>query len=183
MRKLFLTTLTLSSVALVACTPTLPAGPSVAVMPGKSKSFEAFQNDNAICTQYADTQIGVDPQRNARDDAVAGAVTGALLGAAAGAALGDSSRAAGAGAGAGLLLGAAAGNNNAVRSSGQLQRRYDVAYEQCMYAKGNQLPQMEHPRYRSSAYSSPAYYPPPAPYYPPPGYYPPPPDYYPPPRY
>lgn len=194
MRKLFLTTLTLSGVVLIACTPTLPAGPSVAVMPGKNKSFESFQNDNAVCTQYARGQIGVDPQRNARDEGAAGAVTGAVLGAAAGAALGDSSRAAGAGAGAGLLLGAAAGNNNAVRSSGQLQRRYDVAYEQCMYAKGNQLPQMEYPRYRSVGYPPPAYYPsrpyyPPQPYYPapasypPPAYYPPPPDYYPPPRY
>jgi len=167
MRKLFLTTLTLSSVALVACTPTLPAGPNVAVMPGKGKSFESFQNDNATCMQFARGQIGVDPQQNARADAVAGAVTGAALGAAAGAALGDSSRAAGTGAGAGLLMGAAVGNNNAVRSSAELQHRYDVAYEQCMYAKGNQLPQMEYPHYRSAGYPPPGYYYSPA-YYPPP---------------
>ena len=177
MRKILLTTLTLSSVALVACTPTLPTGPSVAVMPGKSKSFESFRNDNAVCMQFAQSQIGVDPQRNARDDAVAGAVTGAVLGAAAGAALGDSSRAAGAGAGAGLLLGSAVGNNNAVRSSGQLQRRYDVAYEQCMYAKGNQLPRTEYPRYRSAGYPPPAYYYLPPEYYFAPDYYPPPPRY------
>ena len=177
MRKLITALSSLTALtALIACTPTLPAGPSVAVMPGKNKPFEVFQNDNAVCMDFARTQIGVDPQRNAREDAAAGAVTGAVLGAAAGAALGDSSRAAGAGAGAGLLLGAAAGNNNAMRSSGQLQHRYDVAYEQCMYAKGNQLPRMEYPRYRSAGYPPPAYYPAPE-YYPAPAYYPPPPRY------
>lgn len=176
MRSLVMS-LSLSSLALVACTPTLPAGPSVAVMPGKGKSFETFQNDNAVCRQFAHTQIGVDPQDNARSNAVGGAVTGAALGAAAGAAFGDSSRAAGVGAGAGLLMGAASGNNNAVRSSRELQHRYDVAYEQCMYAKGHQLPQAEYPRYRSGIYSAPAYYPPPV-YYPEPGYYPPPPPGY-----
>lgn len=177
MRTFLLTTFTASCIAIAGCTPTLPSGPNVAVMPGKNKSFEAFQNDNAVCMQFADRQLGVDPQENARSTAVAGAVTGAALGAVAGAALGDSSRAAGMGAGAGLLMGAAAGNNNAVRSSSQLQRRYDLAYEQCMYAKGNQLPRAEYPRYRSAAYPTPAYYPPPA-YYPEPGYYPPPPPRY-----
>lgn len=177
MRNLLLTTLTLGSMALVGCTPTLPAGPSVAVMPGKGKPFEVFQNDNAVCMDYAQTQLGVDPQRNARDDAVTGAVTGALLGAAAGAALGDSSRAAGVGAGTGLLLGSAVGNNNAVYSSRQLQRRYDVAYEQCMYAKGNQLPRMEYPRYRNAGYPPPDYSSPRV-YYPEPAYYPPPPPDY-----
>jgi uncharacterized protein YcfJ len=183
MRKLFVTALSglAALTALTACTPTLPVGPSVAVMPAKGKTFEVFENDNAMCQQFARGQIGVDTQRNTHDDAAAGAVTGALLGAAAGAALGDSSRAAGAGAGAGLLMGAAVSNNNAVRSSAQLQHRYDVAYEQCMYAKGNQLPQVEHRHYRSAAY-------PPADYYPAPDYYPqrdyyPARDYYSPPAY
>jgi hypothetical protein len=169
MRKLFFVTAALSGIALVACTPTLPAGPSVAVMPGKGKSFESFQDDNAICMNFARAQIGVDPQQNANSNAVAGAVTGTALGAAAGAALGDTSRAAGIGAGAGLLMGSAIGNNNAVRSSAQLQHRYDLAYEQCMYAKGNQLPHAEYPHAYYSPpvyYRAPAYYPPP----PPPGY-------------
>lgn len=177
MRKILLSTVITSSVLLAACTPVLPAGPSVAVMPGKNKSFEVFQNDNAVCMNHARAQIGVDPQDEAERKAVSGAATGALLGAAAGAALGDSSRAAGVGAGAGLLMGAAAGNNNAVRSSRELQHRYDLAYEQCMYAKGNQLPRADYPRYRRAVYSAPAYYPPPPPYYEP-GYYPPPPPGY-----
>lgn len=168
-----------SCALLAACTPTLPPGPSVAVMPGKNKSFDAFQNDNAICMNYARSQIGVDPRDQAEQSTVSGAATGALLGAAAGAALGDSSRAAGVGAGAGLLMGAAAGNNNAVRSTRQLQHRYDLAYEQCMYAKGNQLPRRAEPPPRviysePVYYSEPAYYPPPPPrrrYYEPAYYY------------
>lgn len=176
MRKLCVTTVTLSSVLLIACTPTLPTGPSVAVMPGKEKSFEAFQNDNATCMQFARVQIGIDPQQQSDRSVVAGAATGALLGAAAGAALGDSSHAAGVGAGAGLLMGAAVGNNNAVRSTRELQSRYDLAYQQCMYTKGNQLPRVAH--YRAVSYPAPAYYPPP-PYYAEPYYrsYPPPPRY------
>lgn len=179
MRKLTASATTLSSILLLsACAATLPTGPSVAVMPGKDKSFETFQNDNAICMQFARSQIGADPQEQAERNAVAGAATGALLGAAAGAALGDSSQAAGIGAGAGLLMGAAVGNNNAVRSTRELQHRYDLAYEQCMYAKGNQLPRVAYPRYRDVIYSAPGYYPPPPPYYER-EYYPPPP----PPRY
>lgn len=165
MRKLFLnTTMVISSVLLAACTATLPAGPSTAVMPGKNKSFEAFQNDNAICRQYADSQMGVDPRNQTENSTVKGAAAGALLGAAAGAALGDSSHAAGVGAGAGLLMGAAVGNNNGVRTTRELQYRYDLAYEQCMYAKGNQLPRPADPP-RRVIYSEPAYYPPPPPRY------------------
>jgi uncharacterized protein YcfJ len=178
MRKLLLSVTAASSVFLVACTPTLPSGPNVAVMPGKNKSFESFQNDNAICMQYARAQLGVDPRDQAEHDSVTGAATGALLGAAAGAALGDSSRAAGVGAGAGLLMGAAVGNNNAVRSTRELQHRYDLAYGQCMYAKGNQLPRDDYPHYRRVIYSEPAYYPPPPPPYYRRGYYPPPPPGY-----
>ncbi len=184
MRKLFVSAAVASAAFLSACTPTLPAGPSVAIMPGKNKSFEAFENDNAICMNFAHSQLGIDPQRQAERSAANGAVTGALLGAAAGAALGDSSRAAGVGAGAGLLMGAAAGNNNAVRSTRELQYRYDLAYQQCMYSKGNQLPRVAYPSYRRRVYVEPAYYPPepyygPQPYYEPrpyyePGYYPPP---------
>ena len=178
MRKLILSTALVGAAAVLsACTATLPAAPSVAVMPGKGKTFEMFQNDNAVCMNYARAQIGSDPQQNASDKTVAGAATGAILGAAAGAAIGDSSRAAGVGAGTGMLLGAAAGSNNGVMSSQELQRRYDIAYEQCMYAKGNQLPPASPSRYYSSpeysspGYSAPGYYPPPPANYPPPPRY------------
>lgn len=152
--------------ALAGCAVTVPTGPSVAVMPAVGKPFEVFQNDNEVCMQYAREQIGVDPQRAGQTEIAAGAATGAVLGAAAGAALGDSSRAAGAGAGAGLLMGTAIGAGNADRSSMALQRRYDIAYQQCMYAKGNQLPQADYSHYRAMIY--PTYSPPRASYPPPP---------------
>ncbi|HEY3699427.1 MAG TPA: hypothetical protein VGK97_08855 [Spongiibacteraceae bacterium] len=166
--------LIVSITALAGCAVTVPTGPSVAVMPAAGKPFEVFQNDNAVCMQYAREQIGVDPQRAGQSEIAAGAATGAVLGAAAGAALGDSSRAAGAGAGAGLLMGTAIGAGNADRSSSALQRRYDIAYQQCMYAKGNQLPQPDYSHYREMIY--PTYspspprisYPPPLPPPPPP---------------
>jgi hypothetical protein len=43
-----------------------------------------------------------------------------------------------------------------------VQRRYDVAYTQCMYAKGNQVPMRGVPRSRP-AYATPAPPPPPPP--------------------
>ncbi len=39
----------------------------------------------------------------------------------------------------GLLAGSAIGAGESSRSGYSIQRRYDVAYEQCMYAKGNLL--------------------------------------------
>ena len=47
---------------------------------------------------------------------------------------------AGTGAGAGLAVGALAGTGAAQSSAGNLQQRYDTAYVQCMYAKGNRVP-------------------------------------------
>jgi len=37
----------------------------------------------------------------------------------------------------GLIAGAAGGANNAQAISGNAQTRYDTAYTQCMYSKGN----------------------------------------------
>jgi len=97
----------LSFAALTGCSVAVPTGPSVAVMPAQGKPFEVFQNDNAVCMQYARAQVGDDPQHAGQTELAASAATGAVIGAAAGAALGDSSHAAGAGAGAGLLMGTA----------------------------------------------------------------------------
>jgi hypothetical protein len=133
-------------------------------MPAQGKPFEVFQNDNAVCMQFAREQVGIDPQRAGQNEMAASAVTGAVVGAAAGAALGDSSRAAGAGAGAGLLMGTAIGADNANRSSGELQHRYDIAFLQCMYAKGNQLPNHAMPYYSGQRYYRYRVVPPPPPY-------------------
>ena len=58
----------------------------------------------------------------------------------AGAAIGGS-KGVGAGAGTGLALGALIGSGSAAGSAVDLQRRYDHAYVQCMYARGNVVPQ------------------------------------------
>jgi hypothetical protein len=123
---------------------TLPTGPSVKVMPGTGKSFEQFQADDAVCRQWAGQQIGLAPQevanQNAATGAVVGTVIGAGLGAAIGAASGNPGIGAAIGAGSGLLFGTSAGANAGQVSGWEAQRRYDIAYEQCMYAKGNQIP-------------------------------------------
>jgi len=119
---------------------TVPTGPSVAVMPGVGKSFEQFVADDRTCRGFADQSIGTDVNTAGANNVVTGAVVGTAVGAAAGAMLGGHHGGAN-GAGAGLLLGTAVGSGNANAVEHNAQRRYDIAYEQCMYAKGHQLPQ------------------------------------------
>lgn len=123
--------------ALGACT-TIPTGPSVLVMPGTGKSFDQFRADDADCRQYALSQTGgATANETAVESGVKSAAVGATVGALAGAAMGGH-QGAGVGAGMGLLVGSAAGTG---RASGYgSQRRYDNAYIQCMYAKGDRVP-------------------------------------------
>lgn len=153
---------------------TLPTGPSVRVFPAPGKSFEQFQVDDAICRQWAGERIGISPQVVANQNTISGAAVGTVVGAGLGAAIGSASGHAGTGAaigaGSGMLLGASAGADSGRYYGYEAQRRYDLAYEQCMYAKGNQIPGVTTRRVRKIA-------PPP-----PPGSYSVPPDYTPPPR-
>jgi Glycine-zipper domain len=133
----------LAMTALAGCV-TLPTGPSVRVMPAPGKSFEQFQVDDAVCRQWAGRQIGMNPGETINQNTAAGAAVGTLVGAGVGAAIGAASGHPGAGAavgaGSGLLLGTASGANAGEVYGWEAQRRYDIAYEQCMYAKGNQIP-------------------------------------------
>ncbi len=128
---------------LVGCA-TVPTGPSVMVLPGTGKSFDQFQVDDVMCKQWAAQQIGKSPQETANSNTAAGAVAGTLIGAGLGAAIGAASGNAGTGAaigaGSGLLVGTAAGASSGEAYGRDAQRRYDNAYMQCMYAKGNQVP-------------------------------------------
>ncbi len=149
-----------------------PTGPSVMVLPGSSKSFEQFQSDDAMCQSWAVHRSGSTSRQAATENAVGSAVVGTAVGAAAGAAIGaaagDPGAGAAIGAGSGLLLGAASGAHRAEWARGTHQRRYDDAYMQCMYAKGNRIPL---PREAFGGYA-PAPVPPPpagAPPPPPPG--------------
>lgn len=152
--------LPMATVVLLSACATVPSGPSVMVLPGTRKTFEQFREDEAVCRQYAQEAVGqTTPGQAATDSAAQSAVTGTVLGAAAGALIGAASGqpASGAaiGAGSGLLLGSAAGSNAAWMSASAVQRRYDIAYLQCMYAKGNQVPMPGGYRGLSSRYPPP----------------------------
>jgi hypothetical protein len=123
-----------------ACTVMPPDEPSVLVLPGTGKSFEQFQADNAICKQFAHEQVaGRTPGSVAADSGVRSTAVGTLLGAAAGAAI-NGGHGAAVGAGTGLALGGLSGAGAADESAARLQQRYDIGYEQCMYAKGHRIP-------------------------------------------
>jgi hypothetical protein len=122
----------------------MPTGPNVMVLPGNGKDFEEFQADDAVCRQWAAQQSGTTTTKAATDTTVSGAAIGTALGAASGAAIGAASGSPGpgaaVGAGVGLVGGTAVGAGNAEGARSTVQQRYDMAYMQCMYAKGNQIP-------------------------------------------
>src|SRR6202034_2934878 len=131
-----------TALTLGACAVAPPPGPSVMALPGQNKSFEAFQQDDMACRQYAAQQTGgVSPAAAATQSGVGSAVVGTALGAAAGAAIGSVGGAVGAGAAigaaTGLIAGSAIGANTAAASYGGVQQAYDVSYTQCIYAHGD----------------------------------------------
>ena len=107
-----------AALALGACA-SIPTGPSVLVLPGNGKSFEQFQTDDAVCRQWSAQQTGTTTERTSSQSTISGAAIGTAVGAAAGAAIGAS-------------------RTDAAGTS--VQHRYNIAYMQCMYAKGNQIP-------------------------------------------
>ena len=128
--------------ALAGCAAT-PLGPTVAVMPGPGKSFEAFRADNDTCKFFAaDSVKGQADAANQRaaGAALLGTVLGAGLGAATGSAWGNAGGGAGIGAAAGLGTGVAAGASTNAYDQANIQQQYDVAFSQCMYSKGEQVP-------------------------------------------
>ena len=143
----------------------IPNGPSVMVLPKSGKSFEVFQSEDLSCRNWAALQTGLAPGDAVNRNMVSGAAIGTLMGAGLGAAIGAVSGNAGVGAaigaGSGLIGGTAAASGPAYASGWEFQRRYDIAYQQCMYTKGNQLPGVMRASQRSHV-------PPPPP---PPGYY------------
>src|SRR5262245_12125506 len=131
----------IAAFALAGCATPPPAGPSVMVLPGTGKSWEEFRHDDHDCRGFAFVQSGAEgADQAARDSSVNSAAVGAVVGAAAGAALGGNSQGALAGAGLGTATGAMVGSSSAAQGSYSVQRRYDIAFTQCMYAKGNKVP-------------------------------------------
>jgi uncharacterized protein YcfJ len=137
-----LTLLTTSAIAagvlIAGCVTTQPIGPSVVAMPPPGKPFEAFVRDDQFCRQWAAASVG--PNRDAATSQFLGsAVTGAAIGAIAGALAGGHGNA-GTGAAIGTVVGSGVGANQSAMTGWAAQRNYDVAYQQCMYAKGNVIP-------------------------------------------
>jgi len=158
------------------CAARIPSGPSVMVLPGTGKSFEQFKYDDYVCRQWAAQQCGASPTHAADNTmaahAAVGTVVGAATGAAIGAAAGDPAMGAAVGSGVGLLGGSLSGADSGQSAQWSVQRRYDAAYMQCMYANGHQIP-IPAGYERAQRSSRPADIPPPprgAPPPPPPGY-------------
>lgn len=144
-----------------------PMGPSVPVMPSPNKPFAIFQQDDAYCRQVADQSVAGQAEA-ANNQAVGTALIGTALGAGLGAAVGGG-RGAAIGAGSGALAGTAVASGPAGAAQYTIQQRYDMAYSQCMYSRGNQVPGFTGAPVYPPA---PGGYPPPAPYgYPPPAPY------------
>jgi hypothetical protein len=164
--------ITLVAMLVLSGCVTMPTGPSVLVLPAPGKPIETFNNEDMICRQWAGDRIGISAQDAADRSTVSGAAVGTAIGAGAGALLGAASGHAGAGAaigaGSGLLIGTASGANAGQEYGWEAQQRYDYAYVQCMYSKGNQIPDRVH-RYRLRRVTPP---PPPDRYSVPPDYVP-----------
>lgn len=137
MRKSF--TVLLMGLLTAGCA-TIPTGPLVRVMPAPNKPFEVFAREQSACERYASDQVSGGAQA-ANNRALGAAALGAVLGLGAGAATG-SGHAATVGAATGGAIGAAVGADQSSYAGYSLQRRYDIAYSQCMYAKGNYVPGM-----------------------------------------
>lgn len=157
----------LSALLLLDACVQKPMGPSVAVMPPPNKPFPVFQQDDVACRQFADQTVSGQAEA-ANNQAIGTAVIGTALGAGLGAAIGGG-RGAAIGAGAGALGGTAVASGPAAQAQYTIQQRYDIAYQQCMYSRGNQV---------RGYTAAPSYSPPPPAYGAPP---PPPPQGYPPP--
>ena len=126
-------------VAMVSACASPPMGPTVSVMPGPEQAVPGFPSDDAGVPQLGDQQAVQGQADAANNRAVGSAVIGTVLGAGLGAAIGGG-RGAAIGAGSGALVGTAYGANGSQWSQMGIQRQYNVAYEQCMYAHGDQVP-------------------------------------------
>ena len=138
MKAKFVCVLTLVAAGLAGCA-SVPTGPTVAVMPAPGKPFEVFQADDAVCRQYAASAAGVNANQAASSNMAGSMALGTAVGAAAGA-LAGGHHGAGVGAAGGLVVGTMAGSEQAGYGLSDAQHRYNIAYMQCMYAKGNQVP-------------------------------------------
>lgn len=164
-RKSLYSSLLVALFYLSACATPPPSGPGVMVLPTPGKSFDQFRREDAYCRNWAEQQTGLSPQAVANQSTANGAAVGTAIGVGAGALLGAASGNAGAGAAiggiSGMMIGASSGANAGQVYGYEAQRRYDIAYLQCMYAYGNQVPSRK--PYQQPVYKR-KYIPPPPPF-------------------
>src|SRR5262245_59271567 len=111
--------------ALVGGCASAPTGPSVMVLPGLGKSFEQFNADDAVCRQWGLQATGRSPAEAATTSSGTSATAGTAIGDAGGPASGAT---------------AAPSTGGTTYSGQEGQWRYDMAYQQCMYSRGHQIP-------------------------------------------
>ena len=129
---------TILAAALLTGCATQPLGPTARVMPAPGKSFEVFAQEQATCKQFADGEVsGGAEMANLKELGTAAIATG--LGGGLGAAI-HGGRGAEVGGSTGAVIGAAVSGHGSAHDQNNLQGRYDLAYTQCMYAHGNQVP-------------------------------------------
>jgi hypothetical protein len=140
----------LGALALLSgCVVPPPSHPTITALPGPGKSFAQFQQDDAMCQNYAATHNGNQSEQAqaATNNSTATVIGSTLIGAAAGALLGSAAGGyhsqAGAGAAVGAVAGLAVGGSLAANQSQQagysLQGAYDTAYAQCMVGNGESI--------------------------------------------
>ena len=120
-------------------------GPTVPAIPGPNKTSEQFNGDMVACRDFAGSAVA--GQANAANQQAVGAgVLTTLAGAGLGAAVGALGHNAGRGAAYGSVVGAGAGTavalNQSGRAQGTIEQQYNNAFAECMYAKGNMVPNM-----------------------------------------
>jgi uncharacterized protein YcfJ len=128
-----------SVVALNACAQT-PMGSTVPVMPGPNKSLASFQNDQAMCQQFAQQAVA-DQAQGANLRGLGTAALTTALGAGLGGAIGGG-RGAGIGAASGALAGAGLGAARSSNAQASIQAQFDNAFAACMFSLGNTVPGM-----------------------------------------
>lgn len=136
MFRIPVSTCLLTSLLLNGCA-SAPMGPTALVMSAPGKPFDVFAQDQTTCKQFAGGEVnGGATVSNLKQFGAAAVAT--ALGAGLGAAV-RNRRGAEIGGAMGAIAGASGAAYGSARDQNGLQGRYDLAYTQCMYSKGNQI--------------------------------------------
>ena len=130
----------LATVMVVSACAEMPMGSTVPVTPGPNKSLASFQNDQAMCRQFAQQAVA-DQVQGANLRGLGTAALTTALGAGLGGAIGGG-RGAGIGAASGALAGTGIGAARSSNTQMSIQAQFDNAFAACMFSLGNTVPGM-----------------------------------------